>query len=113
MTEGRSGTAGGRGRMVPVTMVRLYLTEGTGLLKEIMNKLHDEEKVRGVTVLRAIAGFGESGRVHSSTLLDLSMDLPIVIEFFDEPEKVAVIIEHLSGLLKPGRIVSWPAQVVL
>lgn len=100
-------------RQVPVTMVRLYLTEGTGLLEKIMTKLHDEEKVRGVTVFRAISGFGESGRIHSSHLLDLAMDLPIVVEFYDEPDKVAQIVEHLAGLMKPGRIVSWPAQAVL
>lgn len=92
-----------------VTMVRLYLTEGEHLFQQILSLLHDEEKVRGVTAFRGIAGFGESGRIHSSTLLDMSLDLPLVLEFFDKPEKVERVLQHLNTLVNPGRIVSWPA----
>src|SRR6266566_4047516 len=67
-----------------VLMVRIYLTEGEHLLKQLMKKLHDEEKVRGVTVFRGISGFGRSGKMHSASLVDLSLDLPLVLEFFDE-----------------------------
>ena len=94
-----------------VTVVRIYLTEGEGLMKTILAKLHDEEKVRGVTVFRGISGFGRSGVVHSAALLDLSLDLPVVIEFFDAPDKVRRIQSHLKELLPPGHVVSWPAQV--
>ena len=94
-----------------VTMVRVYLTEAEGRLETLLAKLHDEEKVRGVTVFRGISGFGKSGKMHSSSLLDLSMDLPVVIEFFDEPAKVARILEHLDAMLEPGHVASWEAQV--
>jgi uncharacterized protein len=94
-----------------VTMVRVYLTESEKQLKVLLARLHDEEKVRGVTVFRGISGFGRSGAVHSSTLLDLSLDLPVVIEFFDAPDKVRRILNHLKDLLPPGHVVSWSAQV--
>ena len=94
-----------------VTMVRVYLTEAKGHLARLMKKLHDEEKVRGVTVFRGISGFGKSGKMHSSTLLDLSLDLPVVIEFFDTPDKVEAILKHLNGIIEPGHIVCWPAEV--
>lgn len=94
-----------------VTMVRIYLTEAEKLLKKLLAKLHDEEKVRGVTVFRGVSGFGRSGVVHSSTLLDLSLDLPVVIEFFDDPAKVKRILAHLKDILPPGHVVSWPARV--
>lgn len=94
-----------------VMMVRIYLTEGETFLKTLLAKLHDEEKVRGVTVFRGISGFGRSGVVHSSTLLDLSLDLPVVIEFFDEPAKVRRILAHLKIILQPGHVVSWAATV--
>ena len=94
-----------------VTLVRIYLTESEGLLKQLLAKLHDEEKVRGVTVFRGTSGFGRSGKMHSASLLDLSFDLPVVIEFFDEPAKVRRILSHLKTLLAPGHVVSWPAQV--
>lgn len=94
-----------------VTMVRIYLTEGEKAVQPVLAKLHDDEKVRGVTVFRGISGFGRSGVVHSSRLLDLSMDLPVVIEFFDEPGKVQRILSHLKNLLPAGHVVSWPASV--
>lgn len=94
-----------------VTMVRVYLTEGEHLFKRVLGKLHDEEKVRGVTVFRGVSGFGRSGKMHSASLLDLSLDLPLVIEFFDEPAKVERILAHLDTLVPPGHIVSWPATV--
>lgn len=94
-----------------VTVVRLYITEGDHKLKSLMARLHDEEKVRGVTVFRGISGFGRSGKMHSSDLLDLSMDLPVVIEFFDAAEKVEKILEHLKQEVGPGHIISWSANL--
>ncbi|MGB0721808.1 MAG: DUF190 domain-containing protein [Gammaproteobacteria bacterium] len=96
-----------------VTFVHVYLTEGQGRLQELLECLHDEEKVRGVTVFRGVTGFGHSGRIHSATLLDMSLDLPLVIEFFDTPEKVERVLEHLSSRLEPGRLTWWPARVSL
>lgn len=94
-----------------VTMVRLYCTEGQGKLEELLSRLHDDFHVRGVTVFRGVAGFGASGELHSSSLLDISLDLPQVIEFFDEQVKVANILAELSSVFKPGHIVSWPADI--
>ncbi len=94
-----------------VTMVRIYLTEGEHMLQELLQLLHDDEKVKGVTAFRGIAGFGKSGKMHSSMLLDVSLDLPLVLEFFDQPEKVERVLEHLNKLITPGHIVSWPAKV--
>ena len=94
-----------------ITMVRIYLTEEKAHLEKLMTLLHDQEKVRGVTVFRGISGFGKSGDVHSSSLLDLSLNLPIVVEFFDTPEKTEQIMEHLNSFIEPGHIVSWSANV--
>ncbi len=92
-----------------VTMVRLYLTEGDKLLKSIMAYLHDEVRVQGVTVMRAISGFGATGKVHSVDLLTMSLDLPLVIEFFDEPAVVDRAVAVLENMLTEKHIVSWPA----
>lgn len=96
-----------------VTFVRIYLHEAKAHIQELMQYLHDESKVQGVTVFRGITGFGSSGKIHSSKLIDMSLDLPIVIEFFDAPEKIAPIIEHLNTLIKPGHIVYWSAKINL
>lgn len=92
-------------------MVRIYWREGKGSLPELLQRLHEEEQVRGVTVFRGVAGYGGSGVLHTTTLVDLSLDLPLVIEFFDTPERAAQIIADLHDSIGPGHIVSWPARV--
>lgn len=96
---------------VSVTFVRIYVTDDVEKHAHLVRRLHDEEKVRGVTVFRGITGFGASGRVHQASLVDLSLDLPLVIEFFDTADKVEGILEHLQQYVEPGHIVSWPATV--
>ena len=98
-------------KTMEVTVVRIYLTEGEHKLPEFLKRLHDIEKVRGVTVFRGICGFGKSGMMHSSGLLDLSLDLPLVIEFFDAPDRVISIMSHLDDLIDPGHMLSWQAQL--
>ena len=94
-----------------VTMVRVYITEGEHQFQRLMALLHDEVQVCGVTAFRGISGFGKSGKVHSSNLLELSLDLPLVLEFFDQPEKVKQVLKQLNELLEPGHVISWPAHV--
>ena len=96
-----------------ITFVRIYLTEGEGRMESLLKRQHDEEKVQGVTDFRGISGFGISGRLHSSSLLDMSLDLPLVIEFFDVPEKVGPILEHIRRDIEPGHIVSWQGTLVV
>ncbi|NOY63219.1 MAG: DUF190 domain-containing protein [Gammaproteobacteria bacterium] len=94
-----------------VTVVRIYLTEGEGTLNALLKQLHDVEQVRGVSVFRAISGFGSSGALHTSTLLDLSLDLPLVVEFFDTPDKVQTALSHLQATVDAQHIISWSAQL--
>ncbi|HEW98416.1 MAG: DUF190 domain-containing protein [Candidatus Parabeggiatoa sp. nov. 3] len=99
--------------MKSITMVRVYLNEGKGQrLKKLLTYLHDDSQVSGVTVLRGISGFGQSGKIHSAHLVDLSLDLPIIVEFFDTPEKITPILSHLKELIEPNHIVYWPASVI-
>ena len=67
--------------MHEVTIVRIYLTEGETQLKSLMKRLRDWEKLRGLTVFRGISGYGESGVIHGSNIVDLSLHMPIVVEF--------------------------------
>lgn len=94
-----------------VSVVRIYLTEGEAQLKSLIKRLRDWEKLRGVTVFRGISGFGESGVIHGADLIDLSLNLPMVVEFFDTPDKIDQIWEHLNQIVKPGHMVRWNALV--
>lgn len=96
-----------------VTVVRIYCSEKGGWHRELLELLHDREKVAGVTAFRGIAGFGGSGRVHEAGLLDVSLDLPVIIEFFDRPERVEEIMQHLHHKVAPGHMVSFAAKANL
>jgi uncharacterized protein len=98
-----------------VLMVRIYLSEADQgrrrtLMREIFSLLHDRHAVQGVTVFRGVAGFGPDGEVHADNMLRLNVDLPLVIEFFDEPEIAEAAIQLLDDLVPGGHIVSWLAK---
>jgi len=97
-----------------VTVVRIYLKESDhgrrkSLMEEVLNILHDQHRVHGVVVFRGIAGFGSKGAFHAADILRLMVDLPIVIEFYDEPTVAQAAITLLQELVPPGHIVHWPA----
>jgi len=93
-----------------VTVARIYITEGKHIHEKIFQRLHDDHKVKGVTVYRGITGFGKSGDTHSSTLLDLSFDMPVVVEFFDSEETVKTALESISDLVSPGHVLTFAAD---
>ncbi len=96
-----------------ITVARVYLTERKAHLDRLVEHLRVHEKVPGLTAFRAVAGFGPSGHVHSSHLIDLTADLPLVVEFFDTPERVEAIVAQLRTWLPPGPIITWPAELDL
>ncbi len=98
-----------------VTVVRIYLREADQgkrrtLMQEVLNILHDQQRVQGLVVFRAIAGFGDSGEIHASDLLRLNVDLPLVIEFWDTPKVIAAALRLLEGLVPPAHILTWRAE---
>ena len=92
-----------------VVMVKVYTTESPHLLNNILSYLKNEANIRGVSVFRAISGFGETGE-HTTSLMDLSLNLPIVIEFFDTKQKIEPALEHLNTMIKHEHIVFWDAK---
>ncbi len=95
-------------------VVRIYLREAEHgrrktLMQEVLNILHDQQRVQGVIVFRGIAGLGDSGEVHASDMLRLTVDLPLVIEFFDQPSVAQAALALLDGLVPAGHILSWRA----
>lgn len=96
--------------MVDITMVRVYLAEGRNDLTKVEKWLQDVAHVRGYTVFRGITGMGSDGKKHTASFLDLSSELPIVVEFFDTPERVEVLLDSLETLVKADHIVCWAAK---
>jgi len=55
----------------------------------------------GATVIKGFMGFGAHSRIHTAKLLELSQDLPIVVEIVDAPEKIEAFmpdLEHMVGV---------------
>ncbi len=91
-------------------MVRIYLSEGRDHYERLVNWLYADNRVQGVSVFRAIEGFGEDRKIRKSSLMDLSLELPVVVEFFDTPEIIAGVLEEVQAMVKVDHIVTWSAQ---
>jgi uncharacterized protein len=67
----------------------------------------------GATVLRGVEGFGANSVVHKASLLDMSTDLPVVIEIADTQEKIALLLPHLESMVQEGMITMEHVAIVL
>jgi len=93
-----------------VRIARVYLTEADHQLSEIMQYLHDTKSISGATAYRGVEGYGSSGEIHDSSLIDLSFNLPITVEFFDESNNVLTVLEHLKENFNLSQTISWLAE---
>ena len=75
--------------------------EGQPLHEWIVRKAK-EEGLAGATVLRGLLGFGARSRIHTSKILRLSTDLPIVVEIVDTEEKVESFLPLIDEVIKEG-----------
>ncbi|WP_374089403.1 DUF190 domain-containing protein [Methylomicrobium lacus] len=97
----------------PIMLARVYVLEGDMRIEKALNLLRDRQKILGATVFRGIEGMGTSREIHTSSLVDLSLELPLILEFYDEPDRVMQAIAALQAELHFEHIVSWPAQAHL
>lgn len=98
------------------TLIRIYIGEsdkhGSKALYESIVEILHREKTSGVTVLRGITGFGPRSQVHTSHILRLSQDLPIVIEIVDSQENIDRVLPMIEPLVQNGLITSEKVQVL-
>jgi uncharacterized protein len=76
---------------------------GHAAYQAIVTMLRDEG-VSGVSVMRGILGYGESGRTHSAHVLDLADDLPICVVFVERPEVVDRVLPRLGEIIGSGLV---------
>ncbi|AHF06232.1 DUF190 domain-containing protein [Desulfitobacterium metallireducens] len=65
-----------------------------------------EKGIAGVTINRGIEGYGQDKVVHTTRLLELSADLPIVLEVVDSAEKIEEILPELCQMVPKGLVFS-------
>jgi len=104
------------------TLMRIFLGEsdrcatgpyaGKPLYEAIILVLR-ERGFAGATVLRAIAGFGATARIHTDRVLRLSSDLPIVVEVVEQEEQIQDVMPILDEMIDGGLITLERARVIL
>lgn len=92
----------------PAQRLTIYIGEsdkwhGTPLYEAIVLKAR-ELHVAGATVLRGPMGFGADSRIHTSKILRLSEDLPILIEIIDTAAKLSTLIPQLRAMMQGGLV---------
>jgi len=86
--------------------LRIYIDdsdsyEGEPFYEWLIAKAHGSG-MRGATVLRGSMGFGGHGEIHTSKLLALSADLPVIVEIIDSREKIQDFIASVDEVLHKG-----------
>lgn len=98
-------------------LMRIFLGEsdrfrGKPLFQAIVELLR-ERGYAGATVLRGIMGFGASAKLHTDRFLELSVDLPIVIECIETEERVQAVLPDIDAMMGGGLITLERAKVIL
>ncbi|MBL0731474.1 MAG: DUF190 domain-containing protein [Desulfosarcina sp.] len=70
-----------------------------------------EHGLAGATVLRGIMGFGANSRVHTSKILRLSLDLPIIVEIVDTHEKISDFLAYIDSAIEEGLVTLEKADI--
>ena len=81
-------------------------------LFEALVEMFRKEGFAGATVLRGISGFGAHSVYHTQKLLDLSADLPVVVEVVDTQERINEIMPTIDKMMGGGMITLEKATVM-
>ncbi len=97
-------------------LVRIYIGEadrwhGRPLYEAIVTLLR-ERGLAGATVIRGIEGFGAKAHLHTTRILRLSEDLPVLIEVVDAEDRIRAILPELDGMVTDGLITLEQVEVI-
>ncbi len=82
-------------------------------LYEALVELFRKEGLAGATVLRGVSGFGAHRVYHTHKLLELSSDLPMVIEVVDSQEKIDAVMPKVDEMIDSGLVTLEKVNVIL
>jgi PII-like signaling protein len=111
-----SPNADGSGQRIEATLLRIFIGDrdkhGSMPLYEAIVLKARESHLAGATVLRSPLGFGKSSRIHTAKILQLSTDMPLVIEIVDVPEKIEAFLPILDEMMEGGLVTLEKVQVI-
>jgi PII-like signaling protein len=85
--------------------------DGLPLYEAIVLKAR-EMHLGGATMLRGHVGFGHSSHIHTTKILRLSQDLPIIVEIVDSKEKIEAFLPTLDKMMSSGLVTIEKVQVL-
>ncbi|HSN78599.1 MAG TPA: DUF190 domain-containing protein [Anaerolineae bacterium] len=98
------------------TKVTIYIGEsdrrGQKPLYLAILELLKRENCAGATVTRGVSGFGSHSRIRTATIVDLSPDLPLVIEWVDNPDRVDRVLPMIVEMVPEGLLTRQQVEVV-
>lgn len=98
------------------TLLRIFVGDldkhGHQPLYEAIVMKARELHLAGATVLRSPLGFGKSSRMHTTKILQLSTDTPMIIEIVDLPEKIQAFLPILDDMMHGGLVTLERVQVI-
>jgi PII-like signaling protein len=100
----------------PALLARIYIGEadrhdGRPLYQAIVAFLR-ERGIAGATVFRGIEGYGANARLHTTRILRLSEDLPILIEVVDQEDRIRAVLPELDAMIQDGLITLEKIEVI-
>jgi len=97
-------------------LLRIFIGESDLYMHRPLYEVIVEEArkrgLAGATVLRGILGFGANSRIHTSKILRLSEDLPVVVEIVDAEDKIEAFLPDLDKMIGEGMVTMEKAQVI-
>jgi len=101
----------GEGKLLRIFIGESDRWHGKPLYQAIVERVR-EEGLAGATVVRGIEGFGADSHLHTSRILRLSEDLPVVIEIVDTPEHVDRVLPLLDEMVEEGMVTVESVRVI-
>lgn len=97
-------------------LLRIFIGEadkwnGKPLYEAIVLKAR-EMNMAGATVLRGPMGFGKNSHLRTSKLLELSTDLPIIIEIVDTEKRIQDFMPVVDEMVKEGLVTLEKVEVI-
>ena len=99
----------------PGQLLRIFIGEATKHgripLYEWLVKQARSQGMAGATVLRGIQGFGANSLIHTTKILRLSEDLPVIVEIVDREEKIESFLQSVDHAITEGLVTVEKARV--